>query len=76
MTQQSTSTNKPAYNIFARRKTDDGENRLGGQVGVAFTHGTGGGFTICMDAVPIPFDGKLELVAFPVKEKSDQDTQE
>ena len=65
--------NKPALNIFARRKNSDGEVVIGAQVGVGFAHSSGGGFTMCLNAMPIPFDGRLDLVAFPVKEKQDQE---
>ena len=68
--------NKPALNIFARRKDSDGEAKIGAQVGVGFAHGSGGGFTICLDAMPIPFDGRLDLIAFPVKDKKQTQDQE
>ncbi|PPK83925.1 hypothetical protein CLV84_4297 [Neolewinella xylanilytica] len=56
-------------NIYTRRQTGDGETTLGSQIGVGFAHGSGGGFTICLDAMPIPSDGRLDLVAFPIKTK-------
>ena len=61
---------KPALNVFTRRKNADGTTGLGSQIGVGFDHSNGNGFTICLDAMPFPIDGRLDLVAFPIKSKS------
>lgn len=42
-------------------------NRIGARIGVAFYHKKGDGFSIYLDAQPIPLDGKLELVAYSPK---------
>ena len=68
MTTQSNSTG-PAFNIYTRRKKSDGTNDLGIKIGVGFAHQNGDGFNIVLDAAPIPTNGRIELVAFPVKEK-------
>lgn len=57
---------RPALNIFAKVPVGV-ESKIGSQIGVAFKHGAGEGYNIILDGQPIPFDGKIELVAFPVK---------
>ena len=48
---------------------DGSKSRIGSRIGVAFKHKDGEGFNILLDAVPIPLNGQVELVAFPVKDK-------
>ena len=62
---------KPALSIHTRRVTKGGETAIGSQIGVGFAHGSGGGFSILLDAMPIPAAGRIELVAFPVTEKDE-----
>lgn len=57
---------KPALNIFAKVPSGD-ETRIGTQLGVAFKHKDGEGYNIILDAQPIPQNGRIELIAFPVK---------
>lgn len=65
MTDQ-TEKNRPALNIFVKVPYGE-ETRIGSQIGVAFKHKSGaGGYNIILDAVPIPQEGRIELVAFAV----------
>ena len=67
MTEQ-TEKKKPALNIFVKVPTSDGDTRIGAQIGVAWKHGgEGEGYNIILDALPIPLDGKVELIAFAPK---------
>ena len=61
-----TEKKKPALNIFIKVPQGD-DTRIGSQIGVAFKHGEGEGFNIILDAQPIPLNGRIELVAFPIK---------
>ncbi len=62
-TKKQTEKKMPALNIFAKVAMGR-ESRVGPQIGVAFNHKEGGGYNIILDAQPIPFDGRVELVAF------------
>lgn len=62
--------NRPDFNVYTRRVNGNGETSLGTQIGVGFSHGKGGGLNIQLEAMPIPLDGKVSLVVFPVKDKS------
>ena len=69
MTDTSKSKKTPDLNVFV--KVPKGvETRIGPQIGVAFRHSEGQGFNLLLDAQPIPFDGRIELVAFPPKDQS------
>ena len=39
-------------------------DRIGSSIGVAFNNKNENGFTMYLDAVPIPLDGKIKLVGF------------
>ena len=56
--------NMPDFNIHATIPQGRG-TRIGARIGVAFKHGKGEGFTLYLDAQPIPLDGQIELVAYP-----------
>lgn len=59
-------TNKsPEYKVFSVIKAFENSTRKK-QVGVAWKHKTGEGFNIVLDLMPIPNEGKVELVVFPV----------
>lgn len=58
--------NKPDLFVYAVIPNGRG-NRIGSRLGVVFNHKTGGGFTLYLDAVPIPNGGQIELVAYPPK---------
>ncbi len=58
--------NKPDQYVYAIVPNGRG-NRIGARLGVVFNHKTGGGFTLYLDAVPIPKDGQIELVGYPPK---------
>ena len=70
MTTQKTETTqtgkKPDFYVHAVVPQGRG-NRIGGRLGVVFNHKKGEGFTIYLDANPIPVDGQIELVAYPPK---------
>lgn len=64
MTDTPETKKSPDLNVFV--KVPKGvETRIGPQIGVAFKHSDGQGMNILLDAQPIPFDGRIELVAFP-----------
>lgn len=55
--------------LFIHVKVQDGRSdRIGSRIGVAFHHKDGTGLNIILDAMPIPVDGRIELVGFPPKE--------
>lgn len=56
----------PSYYVHATVPNGRG-NRIGARIGVVFNHNVGEGFTILLDAVPIPNEGQIELVAYPPK---------
>lgn len=58
------SGNQPNFYVYAVLPDEDG-TRVGSRLGVVFNHKKGEGFTIYLDAQPIPKDGQIELVAFP-----------
>ena len=69
MTTQNTNTEQkraPDFHIHAIVPNGRG-NRIGSRIGVAFNHNKGDGFTIYLDAQPIPYSGKIELIAYPPK---------
>lgn len=60
---QQTTTRKP--DLYVYTKVADGRSdRIGSRIGVAFYHKDGIGLNILLDAVPIPVDGRIELVGF------------
>ena len=59
---------KPALNVFTRVPTENGMTKIGSQIGVGFEHNEGGGYNIILDAVPIPENGRISLVAFKSEE--------
>lgn len=66
MTNETQKTNQPNHYIHAVVPKGRG-SRIGARLGVAFNHKNGEGFTIYLDAQPIPLDGQIELVAYPPK---------
>ena len=66
MTQEN---NKPSLYIHAK-VADGRSDRIGPRIGVAFKHKQGEGFSIFLDAQPIPIDGRISLVGFPPKEEN------
>lgn len=69
MTETNESTGRrPDLQIHAK-VADGSKSRIGSRIGVAFRHKDGEGLNILLDAVPIPLNGQVELVAFPVKDK-------
>lgn len=55
--------------LYIHVKVQDGRSdRIGSRIGVAFHHKDGAGLNIILDAMPIPVDGRIELVGFPPKE--------
>ncbi len=55
--------NKPNFYVYATVPYED-KSKVGASIGRVFNHKTGGGFTIYLDAVPIPNEGQVELVAY------------
>jgi hypothetical protein len=55
-------SNKPQLSIYTQRYNKDGTTKLGSRIGAGFSHSKG--FNIYLDAMPLPVNGKLELVAF------------
>ena len=56
--------------LFIYTKIPDGRgDRIGSRIGVAFQHKEKMGFTLYLDAQPIPLDGRIQLIAFPPKEE-------
>ncbi|MBI1227774.1 MAG: hypothetical protein GC192_21245 [Bacteroidetes bacterium] len=58
---------RPDFNIHTK-VADGAETRIGPRIGVAFRHKDGEGLNILLDAMPIPLNGQVELVGFPVKD--------
>ena len=48
---------------------DGRSERIGARIGAGFKHREKDGYTIILNAQPIPLDGEIKLVAFPPKEK-------
>lgn len=65
MSTNQTPKKTPDFNIFAKIPIGV-ESKIGSQIGVAFKHKEGAGFNIILDSSPIPFDGRIELIAFAV----------
>lgn len=61
--------NKPALYIHAK-VADGRETRIGSRIGVAFHHKDGVGLNILLDALPIPLDGRIELIGLPPKDNN------
>lgn len=57
---------KPDFNVYAIVPDGDA-TRIGGNIGCVFNHRSSTGFKIYLDAVPIPQNGKIQLIAFEVK---------
>ena len=66
MTQE---TRKPDLVITTKIANGRGD-RIGARIGVAFKHTSGNGFNIILDAQPIPLDGQIHLIAFPIDEQN------
>jgi hypothetical protein len=58
--------NTPDFYVHAVVPNDQG-NRIGASLGRVFNHKKGEGFTLYLDAQPIPNNGQIELVAYPPK---------
>lgn len=71
MTDQTNNTakNTPDLYIYTKRPGKYGKSDLGSRIGVGFYHKDGQGFNMILDAQPIPFEGRIELVGFPPKDK-------
>ena len=66
------SQNRPSHAVFVRRYKADGQSELGAQIGVGFSHsGENAGLNVVLDAAPIPRDGRIDLVIFPIKSKKE-----
>lgn len=59
---QSQPTSKIDYFVHAIVADGRGE-RIGNSIGVAFNNKSGNGFTMYLDASPIPIDGQVKMVA-------------
>ena len=46
------------------------KDRVGSRIGRAFNHKSGDGFSIYLDACPIPVEGQISLVAYPPSPKA------
>ncbi|MEO1262060.1 MAG: hypothetical protein AAFZ15_24865 [Bacteroidota bacterium] len=69
MTDNTPTTGKKKPDLYIHVKTPNGrDTKIGSRIGVGFFHGDRVGVNIYLDAQPIPFDGKIELVGFPPKE--------
>lgn len=63
---EATKTKKtPDYNIHVKVPVGV-ETKIGAAIGVAFKHNEGEGLNLILDAQPIAYNGRIELVAFPV----------
>lgn len=59
---------KKKPDLFIYTKVADGRgDRIGSRIGVAFKHREKEGYSIILDAQPIPLDGRIYLVGFPPK---------
>lgn len=63
-TNETTNNNKPELKVCVKVPVGV-ESRIGAQIGVGFKHKKGEGYNIILDAQPIAFNGRLELVIFP-----------
>ena len=59
---QSQSSSKVDYNVHVIIPDGDSD-RIGPKLGVAFNNKSGNGFSIILNAYPIPINGKVKLVA-------------
>lgn len=67
-TQTTPLKNTPNFNVHA--VVPDGRGtRIGSRIGVVFNHKNGQGFSMYLDAQPIPLEGRIELVAYPYEPK-------
>ena len=66
MTTTNTPKKTPDYYVHATVPNGRG-NRIGSRIGAIFNHNKGDGFTILLDAQPIPSEGQIELVAYRPK---------
>lgn len=63
---QSQKGRKP--DLYAYATVPNGRStRIGSRIGVVFNHKAGDGYTIYLDATPIPLDGQIEIVCYPPK---------
>ena len=59
---------KKAPDLTIHTKIPDGQDtKIGSRIGVGFFHKDGVGVNIFLDAQPIPLNGQIELVGFPLK---------
>ena len=58
--------NKPDMIVNVERPAGQNKTRLS-RIGVAFKHDKGEGYTILLDAQPVPLNGEIKLVMFPPK---------
>ena len=67
-TENTNSQTKKTPDFYVHAVVPNGRgNRIGARLGVVFNHSKGDGFTILLDAQPIPHEGQIELVAYPPK---------
>lgn len=65
-------THQPAYRAFSVIKRD-GQDDFWLPIGAAFKHGSGDGFNVVLQAMPIPNgDGQCKIVLRPPKDGDDQ----
>ena len=56
--------------LYIHVKVPNGrDTKIGSRIGVGFFHGDQTGINIFLDAQPIPLDGQIQLVGFPVSDK-------
>ena len=68
-----TSKNQPDFYVHVKVPSGDDDTRIGSRIGAAFYHREHGGLNIILDAMPIPLNGKIELVAFAPKDSKNND---
>jgi hypothetical protein len=65
-------THQPALRAFAVIKRE-GQDDFWQPLGAAFSHQTGGGYNLILQALPIPDgDGQCKIVLIPPKESDDR----
>lgn len=66
---KSTSTNRPAYNVRAKTgRKDENDRDIFVTVGAAWPFGSGEGFNVRINMLPINFDGQLIMLVPPKEE--------
>ncbi len=64
MTKPTETEKKTKVDYYVHAIVQNGRgDRIGSSIGVAFNNKSGTGFNIYLDALPIPIDGQIKLVA-------------